>query len=229
VPGVRLRKQLLIAGTFLLIVLALAPYDPGSAGLVLFIGVLTPVMLWLLGLTRTPGFVRQARKLAQQRGSLPRQAHADVAQAEFRYPRKRGGQVVLWGLALFMAGLTVTVIIAGLRAPIALLVLGASAVLHAWLAYRIPRMVIRVGPNGMESLQLTGTVHMAWEDVLVLADSQFFYAYGGRMGGQTGVYSLHERLTIGDQLIGYAELLEIVRANVRPVELPPPQRRAAAS
>jgi hypothetical protein len=212
----RLRKPLVLAALLIALVLATAPSHPEVAGLFLFLGVLVPAGLWLLGITRTPRFARDARKARAQRAPVPPRPHAGVTPAEFRYPRKRAATIVLYLLALLPAGLTLFVLAEmGSKAAPVVAVLGLSTALQTWVAYRIPHIAIRIGPEGLHSVEMFDTIRMAWDDVVALGNRDH-YARGNRIGGEVQLYSQNDRLSIGEQLIGFQELLAIVEANVRP-------------
>ncbi len=198
----------IVGGLLVLCGLVLLVFGPGkfsSPHLILGIGTLVVGGLLLWGLIGTAPRVARIRReaLAETRQlDVP-----EIPERVFRYSPGRAVNVVLVSVALLMFVLG-TVVAAGLEdSGQGLWLVGgamwAVGLLVLWLAYRYPRLYVKVDSRGVESQQYVRTVAMTWPDILALTIS-----YEGML--TYSVWSRRYKLSFNSGIEGADELVVLL-------------------
>ncbi|MDZ4817734.1 MAG: PH domain-containing protein [Planctomycetota bacterium] len=206
-------KILTTVAAILLVTLYVVAPEIGK--LCVFLAIFTGSILRLTGLIGKPAAVRQSLREAAVQAATPTPKR--VPDREFLYPRFHwAAKGLLWLLGLFQSSIGLAMLFGatgdlGLRIGVSALPLLGAGIMF-WLAIRIPRMQVRIGAEGIESRQLLGTYRIAWDEIVVV--SKIDYLMRGQYHSSAHkVYSKTTTITIGDRLLGYNELLEIINEN----------------
>lgn len=199
----------------LLVMLALSP-DVGSVWV--FIVIVGLALAWIDGFTRTPRIVRAALRDAPGRTQDRDVAPAAIEAREYRYPGRPWAVGILGAAAVLMAGLAIVMFVVGPGGvPDRLAMALPPAVLTGLLAYAAwvtPRLMITVGPQGLDSRELAGRVRIPWNEV-VCAYASDIYVSGAPFIANLYVYSLDDHITVNSKLCGFQELADLVRRHTR--------------
>lgn len=216
----RRQRVAFVAGiaAVLVVMLILSP-DVGSVWV--FITGVGLVLAWVAGFTRTPRAVRAALRNTARSTARPRGTYSDIQDQEYRYFGSRWGVRGVVGASVFTATFTLITLAAGpagMGDRLAMALAPALATfLLGYVAWVIPRLVVRVGPWGLESRELAGRVRMRW-DQIVCAYSSRIYLSGAFFTSNLYVYSRDDVITINSKLGGFGELADLIRRHAPVLE-----------
>jgi hypothetical protein len=155
---------------------------------------------------------------------------SQVAQQTFPYRVHWSVLALLYGLAMFVAALAMgssmvlrkhmvqgTMRDAALDLVLVITFLVGGLFL-AWLAWRLPRLAIRVSQAGMEASKILGSARIAWEDVVSVVEEEVTVWIGGAplTYVRRTIRSRYSSIVIPDKLLRLEELWNIIRSNVPP-------------
>ena len=206
-----------VAAALLLIAMRVSPT---TGPMLAFITVVTTVGLWLLGFTRTPAIVRQARRAAGLRPRGSAEAHPQVPDRQFKVRVNRAGWAVSYLLCALGVGGGVWFGVLGVTDPKLgndILVLGlvtvCASVLMGYFLWRSARLTIRTGPTGIESDVLFGRRQIAWDDIVIVCKLTDLWHGQVRLGEQYVAYALDGFIKLPPQLENRDELVATLLAN----------------
>ena len=188
-----------MTGAVAILLLVAMRASPTTGNLLAFVTVFTAAGLWLLGFTRTPAFVRRARREAAAR---PREAtgpRLDVAEHTFRVSVKPSGQAVGYFTSAAVAASGAWVIFSGATDPRwgnnnDMVVLGSALVgtglFLGYYLWRAGRGTVRVGPRGIDADVLLGKRSIAWDDIVIVCR---YGVSGTGSAGQLESHVVHAR------------------------------------
>jgi hypothetical protein len=218
------RTKLALGGTATALLIAGAVAAPEVGGLFLFVAGFTAVMLWVLGFTRTPAFVRARRKAAGDGLAPLAAAHAGVPERVFRVRINRWAIAFCYLVGLFPLALGLLTLAAAVSHPkerSTLIVLGvaitAFGTFFTYYAWRIGRMEVRIGPRGIDGDLLFGSRQIAWDDIVAVAQKTT-KMYGQPVIVDHAVYSRDGEIILAAKLENRDELLAIVLAHALQVD-----------
>jgi hypothetical protein len=201
------------AAALLLIALALSP--PIGRPLA-FITAFTVGMLWLLGLWRTPGFVKKARSEADSRPRRMAEPHPQVPERQFRMRIHWVGLAFIYSCGMVALVVGLGLIISAAFHPDAWndrlvggLFVGIYGALMSYYGWRYSRLTFRIDPRGIDADLLLGRLQIAWDDIVIVIRRRY------RMGEEYVVYSRDRSIKLPIKLENRGELVAIVLQNSR--------------